>query len=229
MICREFESLTGSYLNGSIPEEKREMFEEHYFICDSCYASLVVAENLYNKKVRIVPREGKRFSVVFKPAVLFVSFIFIIFASLFITDLTKKKEALFEISSFVPPLYIKGENRGESTPQSFYDAMEYYIKEDYEKAYTVIRSIETGNPQSWYFRGILALLNGRNDDALEQFNLIISAMSPSYYDEAVYYRGICYLRMNRKKDAEREFANLESMFSPLSRKASEKLKMISEL
>ena len=54
-------------------------------------------------------------------------------------------------------------------------------------------------------------------------------MDPSYYDEALFYKGISYLRMNRKEEALSEFRTLASMFSPLSSKASEKIKMLSEL
>jgi len=229
MDCKEFESLMVSYFEGKMPEEKRDKFEEHYFLCDDCYASLVLAENLYNRNVRIVTRDQKSFSLFLKPVLIFASLVFVVFASLFLTDLNNQRGKLLEISGFSPPLYIKGENRGNSIPHSFYNAMEYYMKGDYGKAYTIITSFDNGNPQTWYFRGILALLNGNNEDALRNFNLIVSEMSPSYYDEAIYYRGICYLRMNRKKDAKKEFTILESMFSPLTGKAAEKLKRISEL
>ena len=229
MKCKKFESLIDNYLDGTIPDDKRETFEEHYFICDECYASLILIENLRNKSVRIVPGREKNRSFVFKPALFFASLLLAVFTSLFLTDLNIKKEKLMDISEFSPPHYIKGENRGDNYKNVFYKAMASYQNGNYQKAYSVISSIKQGNPQTWYFRGILALLNGDNKDALKHFDYIISAMSPSYYDEAIYYRGICFLRMNRKKDALKEFKTLESMFSPLKDEASVKIKLLTEL
>lgn len=229
MNCREFESLIHSYLDGTIPEEKRDSFEEHYFICDNCYTALVIAENLKNKKVRIVPEGRRILSPVFRPVLLAASLLIIVFASLFISDLNISKKKLTDLSRFSPPLYVKGENRGDPLTGPFHDAMSDYRNGDYKRAYRLIRTVETGNSQVWYFRGILALLNGESRDALQQFNNIVSAMSPSYYDEALYYRGICYLRLNRKEKALKEFRTLESMYSPLRDKAAEMVKKISVL
>lgn len=199
MKCKEFETLIDNYLDGTIPDDKRETFEEHYFKCDECYASLILIESLRNKSVRIVPGKEKSRSFAFKPALIFASLILAVFTSLFLTDLNNRKEKLMDISEFSPPLYIKGENRGDIFTDVFNKAMASYQKGNYQKAYSFISSIKPGNPQTWYFRGILALLNGDNEDALKHFDYIISAMSPSYYDEAIYYRGICFLRMNRKR------------------------------
>jgi tetratricopeptide (TPR) repeat protein len=152
-----------------------------------------------------------------------------VFATLFITDLNNRKGKLFDLSRFSPPLYVKGEDRGDPLSGTFQEAMAHYHNRDHKRAYRMIRTIGPGNSQIWYFRGILALLNGENRDALEQFNKIVYAMSPSYYDEALYYRGICYLRLNRKNKALKEFKTLESMYSPLREKAADMVKKISEL
>jgi len=229
MKCREFESLIDSYLKGTIPEERRDYFEEHYFICDHCYTALVIAENLRIKKVRIVPEGKKRRTPVLRPVLLAASLLIIVFASLFYTGLNNRKEKLFELSRFSPPLYVKGENRGDPLTGPFHEAMQDYHHGEYKRAYRLIRTVDSGNSQIWYFRGILALLNGDSQYALEQFNHIVSAMSPSYYDEALYYRGICYLRLNRKGKALKEFRTLESMHSPLREKASEMVRKISSL
>ena len=54
MTCKEFASLTDSYLRGDLPEEKQEVFELHYFECDSCFAWLKAVERLHSKEVPIV-------------------------------------------------------------------------------------------------------------------------------------------------------------------------------
>ena len=229
MKCKEFESLISGYLEGTIADDKKEIFEEHYFECDECYASLVLTENLRNKNVRILPGRERNHSFVFKPALIFASLILAVFTSLFPTDPSNRKGALLDISDFTTPLYVKGENRGDDFPDLFHEAMENYQNSNYKEAYNLIITIKEGNPKIWYFRGILALLNGKNKDALKNFDRIISSMSPSYYDEALFYRGICYLRMNRKHDAEKQFKTLASMFSPIRDMASEKVKQLNEL
>ncbi len=226
MKCKEFESLIGNYLEGTIEDNKREIFEEHYFVCDECYASLVLIENLREKNVRIVPGKQRNYSFTFRPALFFASLILVVFTSLFVTDFNNRKEKLLDISDFSAPLYVKGENRGDDFSDMFHEAMDNYQNSNYKKAYIIIASIENGNPKTWFFRGILALLNGKNKDALIHFDKIIVEMSPSYYDEAIYYRGICYLRLNRKHDAVKQFKMLESMFSPLRQKAAEMVKRI---
>lgn len=229
MKCREFESLIDCYLDGTISEDKREIFEEHYFLCDNCFSSLKTNEILFNKKVQITTGRKRSFSFIFKPSLILASLIFIVFSSLFFVDLNNTNKKLLKVSAFSPPLYIKGENRGSNSSSEFHKAMDHYRKGEYESAYGIITSMKEGGPQIWFFRGILALLNGENREALNNFDRIVLAMDPSYYDEAVFYRGVSYLRMNRKDEALREFRTLEKMFSPLSEKASEKLKMLSEL
>jgi len=229
MKCKEFESLIDSYLDGTIPEGKSELFEEHYFCCDNCFASLKISDNLYNKKVHIVTGKKRSFSFVFKPSLVLASMILIVFSSLFYVDLSNRSEHLFKVSDFSPPFYIRGENRGEPTPPLFFEAMEIYQNGDYGKAYDLIRATGKGNSQICFFRGVLALLNSDSRDALDCFNIIINKMDPSYYDEALYFRGITYLRMNRKHEALREFKMLEKMYSPFSQKASDIIKKISEL
>ena len=229
MKCKEFESLIDGYLDGTIPEEKREIFEEHYFLCDNCFSSLKTDEILFNKKVHITTGRKRSFSFVFKPSLILASLMIVVFSSLFFIDVNNNNKKLLKISDFSPPLYIKGENRGSISSSIFHNAMDHYRKGEYDSAYGIITSLKEGGPQVWFFRGILALLNGENKDALFHFDQIISAMDPSYYDEALFYKGISYLRMNRKDEALSEFRTLASMFSPLSSKASEKIKMLSEL
>ncbi len=227
MNCSEFESLIGSYLDGTIPDEKKENFEEHYFICNDCFASLKVNEILYRKKVNIVSGEKRKHFFVFKPLLVVAALILIVFSSLFFVDLGSRNKKLIEISCFTPPLYIKGENRGYNVPSVFDQLMEYYSKGDYDSSYKIIKTIKNGNPQIWFFSGILGLINGENENALSFFNMITNSMDPSYYDEAIYYRSICFLRMNRKGDALKELRMLEKMFSPLSGEASKKIKLLS--
>ncbi len=229
MKCKEFQSLIDFYLEGNIEENKREIFEEHYFLCDKCYLSLKISEILHEKKVRILPKEKKRYAIAFKPAMIFASFLLIVLSSLFIIDLKENNIELVKISKFSPPVFVEGENRGSVIPDIFSEAMDYYKSGKYKKAGQIISSVEKGSPKIWFFSGIIALINGNNNKALRFFNFITDKMDPSYYDEAVFYKGICYLRMKKKKDAIREFETLKTMYSHLSNEASQKLKLLRKL
>jgi len=229
MECKKFESLIGSYLKGTISENEREIFEEHYFLCSECFLSLKISESLFEKRVRILQKEEKWYSMIFKPAIVFASIILIAFSSLFVINQNKNNERLIKISEFSPPLYIGGENRGRSIPNAFFEAMKHYQAGEYGEANKIISGLEDGKPKVWFFSGILALIEGDNKNALGFFNLIIDKMDPSYYDEAVFYKGICFLRMKRKKDAILQFETLKTMYSHLSREASKRLELLYNL
>jgi tetratricopeptide (TPR) repeat protein len=227
MKCKEFESLIDGYLNGTLTEEKTGDFESHYFICDHCFSILKTAELLYEKKIRIPEREKRNFSLSLRPSLAFASVAVLIFVSLFFVDTDNRNKRISRITSFTPPLYIQAENRGGDDFAEFSEAMRKYGAGDYKTAYSIISSIDDGNPQVWFFKGILALLNDDPRNALISFSSIVEAMDPSYYDEAVFYRGICYIRLNRNKDALREFRNLETMYSPFSKKAADMISLMS--
>ena len=229
MKCEEFESMVDGYVDGTIPESAAEDFEAHYFECDNCFYTLKATELLYENKVRIPIKEKRNILFVFKPAIALASLVIIIYSSLFYLDTGNRERGIERIASFDPPLFIKAENRGVSGPGDFYTAMEMYNRAEYKEAYKLISSIDKNNPRLWFFRGVLALLNDDNRAAVRSFEKIIGSMDPSYYDEAIYYRGIGYLKMKRIKEALKDFRILETMFSPLSAKASEKIRQISEL
>ena len=229
MKCEEFESLAESYIDETLSDKARDRFEEHYFVCDSCYASLKIIENLKNKNIHIVTGNKKLFAFSMNPSAVFATLSIFIFSFLFYLNTSNRFKKLVEISGFSPPVYVVSENRGEEATSNFAKAMKYYNEGNYGRAYEVISTVNQGNPRTWFFGGILGLLNGDNNKALGYFNMIIEEMNPSYYDEAVFYKGISLLRMNKKEEALNEFENLEKMFTPFRSRAVELIKKIKKL
>jgi hypothetical protein len=92
MTCSEFTSLIDGCLQGNLPDEKLEAFEQHYFECDLCYAQLKVAERLISKEVPIVI-EGRAAKPLFafdwkligKPRLAFASFLIIALTAVLVT------------------------------------------------------------------------------------------------------------------------------------------------
>lgn len=222
MTCSEFTSQMDSYLEGKISEEKRELFEAHYFECDNCFANLKLRERLYSKEVPIILKGKKTFWVWgLKPLLVLSSFLFVVVSSLLVIDNYREEKFLFEISGVEPPAYIQSETRNALQNETFGKAMSLYNNKQYSEALELLNVIDTSsaNPQVLFFKGICSLQTDDPKTAVRHFNIIIKNMNPSYYDEAIFYKGIALLRLNKKKQALEQFNNLASMFSPYSKKA----------
>ena len=230
MKCKEFSVLIDGYLKGELSKEKTEEFEEHYFECDKCYVELKLNEKLHRKEVRII-LEGKKPRLVFRPVLIFSSFLIILISSIFVIKEANQKNILLKISSFTPPVYIESETRNQSSNELFSQAMIYYNNTEYIKAINTLNKIKyiDGSPKTLFFKGICYLLNDQNKNAIKNFDFIIKNSNPSYYDEAIYYKGIALLRLNEKKKAIKLFDNLSKMFSPYSGKARSILENLNKL
>ncbi len=222
MTCSEFTSQIGSYLKEEISEEKRVVFEAHYFECDNCFADLKLRERLYSKEVPIVLKGKKPFLVWgLKPLLVLSSFLFVVVSSLLVVNNYKEAKFLDEISDVEPPAYMRSETRNALQNETFGTAMALYNNKQYKEALEMLSTIDTGfsNPQVLFFKGICSLQTDDPKTAVRHFNIIIKNMNPSYYDEAIFYKGIALLRLNKKKQSLEQFNNLASMFSPYSKKA----------
>ncbi|MEN8153205.1 MAG: zf-HC2 domain-containing protein [Acidobacteriota bacterium] len=229
MDCGKFEELIEGYLAGILPEEEREPFEEHYFICDNCFTSLKISESIYKKKITIVTSGRRAPSLIFKPAMIFASFLLIAFSSFLYINHKKDLGDLKKITAFEIPAFIKNETRNHINNDKFYSAMEYYNRGDYKSALKHLKSTPTETPRTLFFKGIILLINNKPGDAVKNFDSIIKDMDPSYYDEALFYKSIALLRMNKKKEALKELKSLQNMFSPFSERAEKLIEKVKNL
>ena len=219
MDCKRFEDLIEEYLTGTIPEEEREPFEEHYFICDKCYTSVKITENIYKKKIKIVTSGKKTPSFILKPAMIFASLLLIVFLSTFYVNYKKEMRELKNITFFKAPVFIKNETRNNLHEEKFFSAMEYYNKGEFKTALKLLKNGGIETPRILFFKGVINLINNKPEASIKSFNAIINQMDPSYFDEALYFKSIALLRMNKKNEALRELENLQNMFSPFREKA----------
>lgn len=219
MDCKRFEDLIGEYLTGIIPDVDKESFEEHYFICDKCYTSLKITENIYKKKIKIVTSGKKASFFILKPAMIFASLLLIVFSSTLFFNHKRDLRILKNITSFKAPVFIKNETRNSTREDKFFSAMEQYNKGDFKTALELLKKTDRETPRILFFKGVINLINNKPGAAIKSFNAIIRQMDPSYYDNALYFKSIALLRMNRKKEALKELNNLKNMFSPFREKA----------
>jgi hypothetical protein len=226
MTCKEFACLIDRYLSGKLPAESQEAFELHYFECDDCFARLKIAERLLAKEVPIVAEGRKPFPVwsglwTWKPVLAAVTVLFVVFSIILLIRHYHRMGLLYEISAFSPPVYLTSETRSPGSDNPLGRAMVFYSQGDYSQALALLKKISSpaGNPQVVFFKGICLLLTDAPGKALREFDIIIGAMNPSYYDEAIYFKAIALIRLNKKKAAEAQLNHLAGMFSPYAPRA----------
>ena len=235
MTCKEFASLTDSYLYGKLSEEKQEAFELHYFECDGCFARLKAAERLHSKEVPIVAASKTpafEWSELWKWKPLLAAaaaLLVVVLSSTFVIQHSRHMKLIYDISTFPPPVYMKSEIRAPESGEAFAEAMQYYSQGDYTRALEILKQIPTPsrNPQVIFFKGVCFLLADELKHAVTELDIIIEDMNASYYDEAIYYKAIALLRMNKKDKALEQLKHLAGMFSPYAPKARELMEKIS--
>lgn len=236
MTCKEFASLTDSYLRGSLSEEQQEAFELHYFECDGCFARLKAAERLHSKEVSIavsVKTPAFEWSELWKLKPLIAAaaaLLVVVLLSVYVIQHSRYMKSIYDIT-FSPPVYMKSEIRGPGTGEPFDEAMQYYNQGDYTRALEILKQIPapSRNPQVIFFKGVCFLLKDELKHAVTELDIIIENMNASYYDEAIYYKAIALLRMNKKDKALEQLKHLAGMFSPYAPKAKELIEKVNNI
>lgn len=237
MTCKEFASLTDSYLQGNLPAEKQEAYELHYFECDGCFARLKAAERLHSREVPIVAAVKKpafEWSELWKLKPLLAAaaaLLVVVLSSIFVIQHSRHMKLIYDMSTFSPPMYMKSETRGPINGEPFAEAMQYYNQGDYTRALEILKQIPTSsrNPQVIFFKGVCFLLVDELKNAVTELDFIIENMNASYYDEAIYYKAIALLRMNKKDKALEQLNHLAGMFSPYASIAKELIEKINNI
>lgn len=237
MTCKEFASLTDSYLYGSLSKEQQEAFELHYFECDGCFARLKAAERLHSKEVPIVAAvktPAFEWSELWKWKPLLAAaaaLLVVVLLSTFVIQHSRHMKLIYDISTFSPPVYMKSEIRGPGTPEPFAQAMQYYNQGDYTRALEILKHIPapSRNFQVIFFKGVCFLLVDELKNAVTELDIIIENMNASYYDEAIYHKAIALLRMNKKDKALEQLRHLSGMFSPYAPQAKELVEKVSNI
>lgn len=239
MRCHEFQALIEAYLGETIPEARREPFEEHFFQCRECFLSLKINESLRSKEVAIAADEGRRpFALrVMRPVLAMAALFLLVLASGLLLWQARQAGRLRAISRFDLPFYHEGELRGSRDEgarleEEFSAAMRSFQARDFRAALQVLDRPEfsaAGSPKYDFFRAISLLGTGEAEKAGEILDGIIASMDPAYFDEARYYKGFVLLLQRRPGEARAQFARLAAMLSPMAGKAKEMVQKIDEL
>jgi len=223
MNCAQFKPLIDRYIIGNLPEENLETFEAHYFECDQCFSLLKSVERLQSKEIQFpITTHKKRSIYIWKPILAFSSIVLIFLTTYLILHPLNRIRELYTISNFSTPAYLQSETRdGEEPNEKFSEAMKYYNIRDYRRALDLLKRVPDAsqNPQIIFFEGICNLSIDKKEDAIKQFDAIISTMNSSYYDDALFYKAVALIRLNRKGEASIILKNLSDMFSPYSSRA----------
>ncbi len=172
-----------------------------------------------NTQTREFKNWMQQWGVSWKPSLAAALVVIALVASFFVLRQAGYRKNLIEISTFNPPVYMKSEMRNstEKNHAAFEEAMVFYNKKEYRKALEILETIQNkpGNPRTIFFKGICYLLCDQPSGAVTEFEKIIDAMNPSYYDEAIYYHAIGLLRLNEVDRALEELQNLAAdTYSP---------------
>jgi tetratricopeptide (TPR) repeat protein len=236
MTCKEFACLVDRYLCGELTADTQETFELHYFECDDCFTRLKIAERLLAKEVPMVVESRRPVFLgsmlwTWKPFLAAATVLFVVFSSILLLRHSSRMRVLYGISAFSPPVYLTSETRGPETDEIVARAMVFYNRGDYSQALALLKGIANPaqNHQVVFFKGVCFLLTDALKKSVREFDVIIEAMNPSYYDEAIYYKAIALLRLNKKQEALEQLNHLAGMFSPYAARAKALLVKVSQI
>lgn len=231
MHCRRFTNQIDAYLRNELCETEQQEFEHHYFACEHCFDQLRIRRALMesNFNLHSTPAGDRITRSRFRrhPALLAASLVIVIGAAIIGLHWQRGK-ILQEISSFSPPVVMITETRNQPEESAYTDAVNAYQQGDYQLAVTHLSNIPAASrsPKIHFLNGITRLLSKDPEGALADFEAILSAMDPSYFDEALFYKGIALLRQGHVSEAKAVFLRLSGMFSPLKGEALKRLDMI---
>lgn len=231
MHCRRFKHQIDAYLHNKLPEEMRQEFENHYFACEHCFDQLRIRRALMENNFNLKPLPADKKATLSRfrryPALIAASLVIVIGAGIMGVQWHRER-VLERISRFSPPVILITETRNQQAETVYKNAVNAYQKGDYSLAVEYFSHIPEAarSPKTRFFSGISRLLTNDPEGALKDFDSIIDAMDPSYFDEALFYKGIALLRQGRVPEARGIFRRLTGMFSPLKVEARERIDMI---
>lgn len=235
MRCRRFEKQIDAYLRGELPEKHQEKLEEHYFACEKCFDQLLIRRTLMKVNFDLAPAQEPDLShhaasprrLLSRPALAAASLL--LMAGAGFLGLRWHRNLLIErISTFDPPTIMVTETRSPLDNRLYANAVSAYRNQNYSETLLNLERIPTEeiSPKILFLAGISRLMSKDYAGAIEDFDDIIEAMAPSYFDEALFYKGIALLRKGRTREARDLFVRLEGMFSPLRTQARQKRESI---
>jgi TolA-binding protein len=242
MNCEEVEreDIVVAYVSGRLPDETRDLFEEHYFGCDQCLQQVECAR--LAREVLVARPPAKSFP--WKPLAAIAA---ILIAAIAVgTAVVPKHQTVVGTPSpanppdssprydmlarFDPPPYKPSVLRGaETAGRPFRDAMQRYSAKDFTGAVQALHSVVTANAgltEARYYLGLSELLSGDRDSGAADLELVIAAGDTPYQSEARFYLAKALLAAKKVAGARRQLETLVSQQSEFAPRATEILNQL---
>ena len=253
MLCAltNREEVVEGYLSGSLAPQERDSFEEHYFGCDECFATLQAHRALQvelsadSAQIRAISPPKSTF---WRWPVAIATAAIVIVAALGVRWSMKKDStptapptqamqasppgaSLAELARFDPPAYSPAVMRGaqDEATRKFGTAMKQYQQGRYDLAVPGLRQAAKLNPEdpgSAFFLGVSESLSGNTDGGITALQKCIALGDTPYVEEAHYYLAKAYLRNGDLTAATKELQAVVQLKGSLLNKAQELLQMI---
>lgn len=231
MSCRDVEEreLLDRYVQGTLPDEERDAFEQHMLGCAVCAAGV---ETLLHLR-QALQEKGRRWPVPWWAAAaagLLLVALVVAWASRpdrsAPADVAQTAPAssatptppssivddpLLELAQVAPPAYQETVLRGGG--DGFRQAMRLYLGGRYREAIPGLKEAATRDPQAseiWFFLGASHLLIGETEPAIEALKIVTENRNSPFAEEARFYLAKALIRGHRVDEAKGELRALVS-------------------
>jgi tetratricopeptide (TPR) repeat protein len=247
MLChkKNREKLIYDYLTGSLSEEEKSTFIEHYFNCDTCFDEIRVKREVIqlchdngdilfeeflekqgaNKVItHINPVSKKRWILAFA-AILITVFSFAIH-KIWLTSPSVESLEL-EPYPYIKPSTLFEKNRAL---ELFFKGMDHYQNQEYDLASRKLETTLKIDPQlkeAHFYLGICFLMQDKVDKAIN--NLIIAAETNPESEKEHWYLGQAHLKRGERQKAIHELQKVAALgqrrYAQKARELIEKLRL----
>jgi tetratricopeptide (TPR) repeat protein len=232
------ENIIGKYLSGVLSYEEKEGFEEHLFSCDPCFEEIRVREETaklineerqtlfadYLESQKAEAREavysvsfgeklvsliwGKQRKLVFSTMAVAA-----LAVTIFMVNNPFSPSPMSKLYETEPFPFLKPAIRGQDPGQRiFFEGMEYYEGQDYQRAAEKLEVALETNPELKevrFYLGVIYYLRNDLDDALE--HLIIYTTNHPNSDKGHWYLAHTYLRKGNLQESLGEFRKVAEL------------------
>jgi hypothetical protein len=234
MNCEYVEQhdILGSYMAGTLADEERDGFEEHFFGCEQCLQEVEaarVAREVLLKRGAGLQNRRRNWWVAGIPAAAAIFFGLWIWKGPIPPSErlperlpVPQKQSYDLLGRFDPPAYRPATLRGANKlARSFPVAMKFYSSGNFEKAAASLKSIPGVEAQ--YYLGISEVLSGDRRNGITDLKKVVAAGDNPYRSEARFYLGKALVGSGDFPAAKLEFETLITEKSEWSPQAADVL------
>jgi tetratricopeptide (TPR) repeat protein len=232
VTCHEADAsdLLDGYVRGTLSDEQRDAFEQHFLGCASCAGEVETALEIH-EVLRSAPR---RRSAVPLWAAAAAALVLVALLAVWWTSRgpersgpvadapsrdvpapaptpTPSEEALLELAQVAPPAYEETVLRGGE--DTLRQAMRLYREGRYGDAIRGLEAAMARNPQAdhvIFFLGASYLLDGQTGPAIDALRIVAERPESPFSEEARFYLAKALIRDRRLEDAKAELEKLAS-------------------